>query len=402
MKKVLYISNVNLNGKLLPGVVQKILGQEKAFKAEGFVIDMLFPVNDKIVLKNNEGKEYFFKGARKEYSDKGIISKAITHAKVSIWGSINFSDCFPHIAKAKYDAIYLRFFLPGIDLIKFLKRLKQLNPKIILLLEYPTLNIKELYQTSFVRKVSFLLNKKKVARLNGLSDYIITLTEDKNLFGKPTVFMPNGIDTESIMPIKPLEYNSNFKILGVASDVGFYHGFDKIIKGIANYYQRAQTIKIELTIVSNPLSNHLDELKELTLKLGLEEYIHFEPMKKRDELEIEYSQTHFAIGTLALHRIGLMDNYSLKHREYAAFGLPFVMSLGDKFFENSPFVFVVDRDEEAIDMEKLIAFYSLTCRKYPNYPEIFRKSIEEKISWKAQMQQVFNVINNHSTGIGKA
>lgn len=395
MKKVLYISNVNLNGKLLPGVVHKILGQEKAFRAEGFVIDMLFPDNDQIIFKSNEGKESFFKGARKEYSSKGIMSKTLTHAKVSIRGSINFSDCFSQIAQAKYDAIYLRFFLPGIDLVKFIERLKYSHPGIVILLEYPTLNIKELYQTSVVRKVSFLINKKRIDRLNELSDYIITLTEDKNLFGKPAIFMTNGIDTNDIRPIAPPEFNNVFEMLGVASDVGFYHGFDKIIKGIANYNQQAQTKKINLTIVSNPLSKHLESLKTLTIELSLQDNIHFVPMMKREDLKIQYAKTHLAIGTLALHRIGLMDNYSLKHREYAAFGLPFVMSKGDSFFENAPFVFVVERDEEAVDIEKLITFYKTLRHRYPNYPEVFRASIEDKISWKAQMQQVFNVINNH-------
>ena len=88
-----------------------------------------------------------------------------------------------------------------------------------------------------------------------------------------------------------------------------------------------------------------------------------------------------------------MDNYSLKHREYAAFGLPFIMSLGDDAFEDSPFVFTVERDEAPVDIKRLLDFYQGIVRKDHNYPEKFRSSMQQKLSWDTQMQQVFSVIH---------
>ncbi|MBK6382064.1 MAG: hypothetical protein IPF69_01120 [Chitinophagaceae bacterium] len=47
-KKIIYISNINLDSNFLPGVINKIKGQELAFKNSGFEIDLLYPGNNNI------------------------------------------------------------------------------------------------------------------------------------------------------------------------------------------------------------------------------------------------------------------------------------------------------------------------------------------------------------------
>lgn len=393
-KKVLYISNINLNGKFLPGVIHKIFGQEKAFKSAGFKIDLLYPDEKKIILIKDDGTTHSFAGAAKTYTDKGLFAKAFLHIKNSWYGTMDFSDCLPVIRSQEYDALYLRFFMPGIWLIEFLQSLKNINPGLTILLEYPTLNIKELFQSSMIRKLSYFFNRKRIDQLNGLSDYIITLTRDTTLFGKPAVFMANGIDLDNIVPVTVPELRGKIIMMGVASDCAHYHGFDKVIKGVAEYKKKINKIDINVRIVSNPLSTHVNELKKLVQELGLSENIIFELPMTRSQLAAEYSKIHLGIGTLALHRVGLMDNYSLKHREYAAFGIPFIMSKGDSQFENIPFVFTVERDENPLDIQSIIDFYSTLRRQYINYSTQFRQSIENEITWKAQMKEVFAVINN--------
>lgn len=393
-KKVLYISNVNLEGPFLPGVIYKIIGQELAFKNSGYEIDLLYPGhNNLITIKKDKGQKLLFKGARDTYKEGGIISKIFHHYQNLNFGTINFSECMDDIITAQYDVIYLRFYLPGRDTISFLKKIKKACPQIIILLEYPTSNIENLSRANLVSRVGHSMNRKKIQELNQLADYLITLTRDKALFGKPAIFMANGIDLDSITPVSVPVFNNKIILLGVASDCAFYHGFDKVIKGLALYTKEKKEVEFLFRIITNPLSRNVDELKNLSKELGVEHMISFELPRPRNKLGEEYKLVHMGMGTLALHRVGLMDNYSLKHREYAAFGLPFIMSKGDDHFEDSPFVLTVDRDEEPLDIQQVVDFYLSLRKKYPSYPQEFRKSVEGHITWDAQLKNVFAIIN---------
>lgn len=135
-------------------------------------------------------------------------------------------------------------------------------------------------------------------------------------------------------------------------------------------------------------------LKKLAEDKGVDGHVIFCGLKSKAELGTEYKNAHIGVGTLALHRIGLLDNYSLKHREYAASGLPFIMSLGDDAFADTPFVFTVERDELPVNIGALVHFYLRLREQYPDYPSAFRQSMETKLSWDAQMQAVFSAIRN--------
>lgn len=393
-KKVLYISNINLKGPFLLGVVEKIKGQVAAFTEAGFTIDTL-SVEDKdtIVFTREDGTRELFKGYLNEMNFTGIISKIIRRLQVIWYGNMSFYACEQRIVDGQYDAVYLRFFLPGADLIRGLQRFRKLSPQTLILLEYPTLNVKETFDKDVVRKISYACNVGRIKKLNNLSDYIITLTKDKELFGRPAVFMANGIDLTGIKPVATPAFTDTVVILGVASDCAFYHGFDKVIRGLSEYHKKGSPVHVLFRIVSNPLSTNVTRLKELTKELNAEEEVVFELPKTRQELAIEYGKVHLGMGTLALHRIGLNDNYSLKHREYAAFGLPFIMSKGDAHFEDSPYVMVEERNEEPLDIQQIVDFYLQLREKHPDYPGDFRKSMEPVINWEAQMNEVFSVIN---------
>jgi hypothetical protein len=393
-KKVLYISNVEIEGHFLPGVINKIKGQEEAFRNAGFEIDLLYPASEnKVIIKKHSGERVLFSGARDVYSSGSFFSKMKQHYQSSWYGSIDFAGCFNQISLSGYDAIYLRLFLPGKDLVTFLKKIKSECPQILILLEYPTAHIKKLFESSLVRRVTYWMNHWRIKKLNDLSDYIITLTTDKSLFGKPAIFMANGIALKEIKPVAPPFFDSHLILLGVASDCAFFHGFDKVIKGIAEY-KNETGISVMFRVVTNPLSKNVGELKKLAEGLGAGDKVIFENSKSRTELAGEYEKVHMGIGTLALHRINLDDNYSLKHREYAAFGLPFIMSLGDSHFEQSPFVMTVERNDEALNIQQVIDFYKGIRAAYPNYTYSFRESAEKQITWEIQMKQVFSVINN--------
>ena len=395
MRKIIYISNVNLDGSLLRGVINKISGQSKAFRSEGYELDTLFPgLDSKIVLKKQSGEVKYFEGGSKYLTGQTYILKLVSYLRESYQGSMDFTDCQQEIFGQGYDAVYLRFFMPGTRLVSFLKNLKIANPNLIILLEYPTLNIEELFRNTLSRRVSFLMNKKKIDKVNKLADYIITLTDDQILFGKPALLMPNGIDLDNIEPIQSPVYKSKLVLVGVASDINYYHGFDRLVRGLAKYKSENHSVEILLRLIGNPLSKSLTELKALTEKNGTKDWVSFELPMSQDQLIDVYKNAHLGIGTLALHRIGLIKNYSLKHREYAAFGLPFIMSIGDSHFEDTPFVMTFESNEDPLPVNEIVQFYENLREQKPHYPQEFRRSIENKLKWNVQMKDVFRVIDS--------
>lgn len=393
-KTVLYISNVDLNGRFIPGVIEKIRGQAAAFRRNGFSMDILYPTNEGVlVLEKEDGSKLAFKGANPFYTNKGLLHKLILHLRLAWVGNINFKYCEQTILEAGYDGIYIRFYLPGTGLIRFLKKVKSQKVKPLLLLEYPTLNVKQIIRNDLARRVNYFINEKRVRKLNQLADYIVTLTKDRQLFGRPALFMPNGLDLSRINVLDTPDLTNTVILLGVASDCAHYHGYDKVIRGMHAYKKAGLLPAVRFRIISSLLGHNIAFLRSLIAEYGLENDVDFLDAMDRPELEKQYEKVHIGVGTLALHRVGLMDNYSLKHREYAAFGLPFVMSKGDDVFEQSPFVMTVERDEEPINIAALVEFYSNLRNKEPYYPTAFRSSMESTITWDAQLQDVFNVFN---------
>lgn len=394
-KKILYISNVDLSGKFIPGVVEKIRGQRAAFQRNDFIVDLLYPTNDGAVyIEYANGTKKKYNGARPFYTEKGLFHKLILHLRLAWFGSINFAHCIDDVQKEKYEGIYLRFYLPGRDLIKFISKVKSVNKELLLLLEYPTLNVKEILKTDLARRVSYIINSGRIRRLHKLSDYIITLTKDRELFGRPALFMPNGLDLSNIAVLPPPDFKDSLVLLGVASDCAHYHGYDKIIKGIYQYKKSGAGVKVSFRIISSLLGHNIVYLRNLVDELNLKNEVEFLDAMPRQELAAQYREVHLGVGTLALHRVGMMDNFSLKHREYAAFGLPFVMSKGDDVFENSPYVMTVERDEEPLNITKLVEFYLNIRKSDSGYPASFRKSMEKTITWDAQLTEVFRVFRN--------
>jgi hypothetical protein len=79
---------------------------------------------------------------------------------------------------------------------------------------------------------------------------------------------------------------------------------------------------------------------------------------------------------------------TLKNREYAARGIPFLYSETDSDFDHKPYVLKVPADESAIDMDEVVSFY----RALSMPAAAIRDSIQD-LSWKNQMEHVINEVS---------
>lgn len=104
-----------------------------------------------------------------------------------------------------------------------------------------------------------------------------------------------------------------------------WHGFDRVIAGMANYYRThtdTHDYKVYLNIVGFGVPELVDSYKKDVAKHQLEKYIIFHSALYGKELDAVFEQSDMGIGSLARHRSGIDKIKTLKNREYAARGIP--------------------------------------------------------------------------------
>jgi hypothetical protein len=106
-----------------------------------------------------------------------------------------------------------------------------------------------------------------------------------------------------------------------------------------------------------------------------------------EELDAIFNRADFAIGSLGRHRSGIQVIKTLKNREYAARGIPFIYSESDADFDGQPYVLKASPDESAIDITKILEF----LKKEKFDPACIRNSILD-LSWAEQMNKVLQAI----------
>ena len=88
---------------------------------------------------------------------------------------------------------------------------------------------------------------------------------------------------------------------------------------------------------------------------------------------------------MARHRSGITAIKTLKNREYATRGMPFIYSEQDSDFDQQPYVIKAVPDESPIAIQQIIDFIDL----HQFHPQEIRNTVEH-LSWKIQMKRVLD------------
>lgn len=170
----------------------------------------------------------------------------------------------------------------------------------------------------------------------------------------------------------------------------FWHGYDRLIEGLKNYYSKKQKTKVILHFVGNSSNNESVRYINMVKDCNLAEYVLFHAFKNGDELDEIFNLSDLAIGCLGVHRKGIQYVRSLKNSEYCARGIPFIYSEIDESFEDKNFKLKIKADDSPVDINQLISF--VLSNKFE--PEKIREFAEKNLSWDRQMEIVLNEINN--------
>lgn len=308
----------------------------------------------------------------------GIMSK--------IRKRIEFSSIVKYSQENNIDFVYIRSnHNANLFTIRMVKRMKQAGMKVVM--EIPTYPYDSEYKAQGMSRQIF---QDKIFR-NQLAKYldaIVTFSEHKEIFGQRTINISNGIDFNSVaMKTTKNDTSRELNLIGVA-EIHQWHGFDRVIKGLAEYYSKRKEYIVKFHVVGYFFSAEGEaEFKRIISYHHMENYVILYGKQHGKSLDQIFDWCDMGIGSLGRHRVGIQQIKTLKNREYAARGIPFVYSETDSDFDSRPYVLKVPADESPLNIEQVIDFY-----KNVDMPAIDIRNSIQNLSWSNQMKHVIDEI----------
>ena len=311
---------------------------------------------------------------------------------------------YPQIeVESDTDILYFRRIEPSLKLILKLRQLKKISPNLRIIMEIPTY--------PFVKQPGQNTLKKRINRLFGLQflrfcvDRIVIIGQpvDK-LYHIPTICVGNGVDFDKVT-LKNTKNAQNIPEgihMICVSGCMRGHGYDRLIEGMHQYYQKAGAEKKEkvfLHVVGE--GRCLPEYKELAEKYGLiSDKIFFYGRKTGRELDEVYDKCDIGIINLGTYRTKTTYSSSLKSKEYAAKGIPMVNDVMLDVYNDSTkkYIKMVKSTEEPTDIEEIVSFYHEVYdgKSKAEIAKEIRDAFYMLCDWKFVLHPVINYIKGQN------
>lgn len=250
------------------------------------------------------------------------------------------------------DFVYIRQVYHDQAFLRYLKQIRKHNPEIKLIYEVPTYPFESGGKVTWSKYPFSLKRRKSIQKIFDQMDRIVTFYGQDTIKGIPCIDLINGFDFSRVqLPerTKPDEIH----ILSVAV-VASWHGYDRVLSGLAKYYARGGKEKIVYHYVGTPMPEHVSYAQEH----GLGERVIFHGRQSGDALKAIYQQCMLGVDVLGGHRKNYPVSSSLKSREYCAYGIPMITSSPVDFLpKDSPFQLIVPYDDSPVDMEAVVQYY---------------------------------------------
>lgn len=336
------------------------------------------------------------KGHRCRFVD-GMVIKDYGHGQMAgLRQRMEYGCIYDYCIREGIEFIYARCFQNANPwLIHFFKKVKTAGIQAVT--EIPTYPYDaEFVGFSFLSRVNLKIDQIFRHWLYRYMDAVVTFSDAEVIFGQQTIRISNGVDFDSI-PLHRLSticQSSALHLIGVA-EVHPWHAFDRVMAGIGEYYEKMK-MKDETDNLPDVFFHVVGgvhpyrmstDFEPIIKKYGLQDKIIFHGQLFGDELTKVFNQCQFAIGSLGRHRSGITVIKTLKNREYATRGIPFIYSEQDSDFDNQPYILKAPADESPIDIQQIIDFVAHFSMK----PDEIRKTVEH-LTWKIQMQKVVDAV----------
>jgi glycosyltransferase involved in cell wall biosynthesis len=379
--KLLYITTTNLT--IDSGTTKKIFGQIGVMQEFGFHVDFIYPSNQDIV-------------CNKQIIQSKTYSQNFNYFQIRkyLYESARYL-----IGENKINALYIRYSIFDWNFYKFIQTTKKYGCKIFL--EIPSYPYDLQYKKKkIIKKPALIIDKLFRKKTNKFIDAIFTPTEGADfrpselngihkIYNVPAYKFNNGINPNNLTPRKGHQrIKEKLRLIAVASHA-FWHGYDRVLRGISEYYKTQKNYEIVFNIVGK--GPELHNLRKLTKQLGITDNVLFHGFKTGDDLDELYSKSDLGVDAIGFHRSGLTKNSSLKAREYCLKSLPFIIVRNiDNDFVNFKYVINVPADDSPLDFSYIIARFEEICEF--DYLQEMREYGESKLNWEHQFKHVIEVM----------
>jgi len=357
------------------GISKKILFQIKAFNDLGVEMELFYLSMD----ENGKQARVISDIIIKDYGN-GFYAKILKR--------IEFRSIAKYVLDNDIKYVYIRYdHNANPFMIDMLRRIRLAGAWIDM--EIPTYPYDNEYiGLGYKEKLTHFIEKIYRRELSKYINRMITFSDAESIYGINTLRISNGIDFSSVKQKSKLSNNIKvLNLIGVA-DLHFWHGFDRVAKGMVNYYSEKQDITVFFHIVGGGYESEKQKIKDIAKEGKIENYIIFYGPKSGEDLDEIFEIADFGIASLGRHRSGITKIKTLKNREYAARGIPFIYSEIDEDFENMPYIIKAPANEDPIDITNIVDF----TKDWRFTPGEIRSSISETLSWKVQMQKIVKIL----------
>ena len=363
------------------GITKKIRYQVKGLRENGHDVHLCY---------------YGFadNGHRCRYIDDKIIKDYGMGNWAAFRQRMDYNRIYNYCVREGIEFVYARCFQNANPwLIRFFKKLKKAG--IHAVTEIPTYPYDQEFKASNnILQLELKIDQLFRRRLYQQQDALVTFSDATEIFGQRTIRISNGVDFDSIPLHSSLTtHPSPLHLIGVA-EVHIWHGYDRLIAGLGEYYKNGGKREVVFHIVGGVHPNERYQANEyhpglqaIIDKYEIADKVIFHGTMFGKELDDVFNQCQFAIGSLARHRSGITVIKTLKNREYATRGIPFIYSEQDSDFDHQPYIIKAPADESPIDIQQIIDFMDSFAMK----PDNIRKTVEH-LAWKIQMQRVIDEV----------
>lgn len=341
VSKFVYLHN--LHGEINSGVNKKIIRQVCA-------MNHLMTAELALFCKSKESVDDYAAAVFSYSKEKGVEPPAIRWCRTK--GSI--SKLLSSLSSK--DFLYVRYPpIPSITIPLLVNR----NPKVVL--EINGILSKEGGNHASVNLGWRMLEGIFRPWLMRMGDNFVAVTDEILKYHEPRgsrnstkgIVISNGIDCDGFPPRHNKDVRKRqIDLIGVAL-VSDWHGYDRVLKGMANY---AGDLALRFHIVGN--GPEIPSLQRLADELELGDRVIFHGFKTGQDLSTLYEMCDIAVSTLAIHRTGLSEHCCLKSREYCARGIPFIYAGEDADFPNEfKFALRMPLSDEPLDVQLVVDFF---------------------------------------------
>ncbi len=359
----------------------KLSQQMEAVSKMGHDVYYIGIGNDGIYLCHNSEREFI---------------NSIKDSKINIFNRIQMCKAACKVIKhSNFDIAYIRNMTAVPSFVNVLRQLKKCDTKIVV--EIPTYpDFEEAnHERRFTRKIAKKILMPLEKKASSYVDLYTLIGEKANSYhGIRAINICNGIDVNKVSIWKRINDNSNDVHLIALANFCYWHGYERLIEGLANYYKNGGSRNVYLHFVGPDKDGSLAQWVSLSKSKNVFDNVVLEGSLYGEQLDEVFNKCDFAISALGEYKKGLSVDSALKSLTYLAKGIPF-MHTGVTFesVEIEPFTLKVINDPSPIDINEILSKIDFlnNCNYESN---ILRNYCNNNCTWKEQFIRVFSELNN--------